>query len=373
MLGFLMKISEIMTNDIITLTSDDTMAKALNIMYEKRINQIPIIDKNKKYQGMVFAKDFFNVNATPSSKLNNYIVKTPVLGPTDSIKTSTQLIVTTGNRALPVVEHSKLIGIISETDVIGLTDFGNTAVDNVMVGAIVIEGDTPLDMALGKMRRNNISRLPVIDSKGEIIGVINALDRAKIMATNKERISKYSGISSRKSAVRSVKVRDIMRKTMPVPMGTKLKDMVKAFMEHEELIIVGNRMKPIGIVTPRDALEIILRHKDHPKINIANISNNEIRSKIEGIIKRFLKKIHGKHEYVQSISVYADKYKTRKYSLRAKIIFASHVIHAKAIGYDPLSATRKLIAVLDRRMKSQRGKKTRYRRDSSKASLITTS
>jgi predicted transcriptional regulator len=36
-----MKISEIMTDDVITLSPDDTMAKALNIMYEKRINQIP--------------------------------------------------------------------------------------------------------------------------------------------------------------------------------------------------------------------------------------------------------------------------------------------------------------------------------------------
>jgi CBS-domain-containing membrane protein len=61
-----MKISEIMTNDVITLSHDDTMAKALSIMYEKRINQIPIIDKYEKYHGMVFAKDFLNVSAPTS-------------------------------------------------------------------------------------------------------------------------------------------------------------------------------------------------------------------------------------------------------------------------------------------------------------------
>lgn len=62
-----MKVLEIMTDDVITLSSVDTMAKALNIMYEKRINQIPIIDKYEKYQGMVFAKHFLNVNANTSS------------------------------------------------------------------------------------------------------------------------------------------------------------------------------------------------------------------------------------------------------------------------------------------------------------------
>jgi CBS domain-containing protein len=107
---------------------------------------------------MVFAKDFLNVSATSSSKLKNFVVKTPVLSPTDSTKKSTQLIVTTGNRALPVLEDSRLIGIISETDLILKTNFGNTLVDSVMADAIVIEDDTTLDTALAKMRRYNISR-----------------------------------------------------------------------------------------------------------------------------------------------------------------------------------------------------------------------
>jgi CBS-domain-containing membrane protein len=88
-----MKVSDIMTDDVFTLSSDGTMAKALSIMYEKRINQIPVIDKYEKYQGMVFAKDFLNASAATSSKMKNFVVKTPVLSPMDSIKRSTQLIV----------------------------------------------------------------------------------------------------------------------------------------------------------------------------------------------------------------------------------------------------------------------------------------
>ena len=45
-----MKVSDVMTDDVFTLSSDETMAKALSIMYEKRINQIPVIDKYEKYQ-----------------------------------------------------------------------------------------------------------------------------------------------------------------------------------------------------------------------------------------------------------------------------------------------------------------------------------
>ena len=356
-----MKISDIIPNNVITLSSDDTIGKALNIMANKRINQIPVIDRYRKYQGMIFAKDFFNVNEMTSSKLKNFVRMTPVLSPSDNIKRCTKLVVTTGNRALPVVENSKLIGIISETDVILHTDFGNTLVDNVMAGAIVIEDDTALDTALAKMRRYNISRLPVINSKGNLRGVINALDRAKIMATPKQRIAKDSRISSMTAAASQVKVKDIMRKTIPVKMGTKLKDVVERFKEYEELVVVDDKRKPIGIVTPRDALEITLPRQDHPPINIVNVSDYEVRRTIEEHIARFLKKIHGKREDVQSILVYADKYKTRKYSLRARLISTRHVIGAKAVGYDPLSATKKLISVLDGRIRTERGKKARQR------------
>jgi CBS domain-containing protein len=359
-----MKVSEVMTDNVFRLSSDDTMAKALSIMYEKRINQIPIIDKYEKYHGMVFAKDFLNVSAATSSKLKNFVVNTPVLSPTDSIKRSAQLIVTTGNRALPVLEDSKLVGIISETDVIIQTNFGNALVDSAMAGAIVIEDDSELDSALAKMRRYNISRLPVVDSNGDLMGVINALDRAKIMATPKQRISKNSRTSSQKSAVKLAKVRDIMKKTVPVQVGTKLRDILEIFRGHDEIVVVDKK-RPVGIVTARDALEIMLPRRDHPSINIANVSDRETRRTIEEQMARFLKKIHGKHENVQSVIVYADKYKTRKYSLRAKLIFAKHVVGAKAVGYDPLSASKKLISVLDRRIKSERSKKSRQRQQSS--------
>ena len=152
-----------------------------------------------------------------------------------------------------------------------------------------------------------------------------------------------------------------MRKTIPVKMGTKLKDVVESFKEYEELVVVGDKRKPIGIVTPRDALEITLPRQDHPPINIVNVSDYQVRRTIEEHITRFLKKIHGKREDIQSVLVYADKYKTRKYSLRARIISTRHVIGAKAVGYDPLSATKKLISVLDGRIRTEGGKKARQK------------
>jgi len=75
-----------------------------------------------------------------------------------------------------------------------------------------------------------------------------------------------------------------------------------------------------------------------------------------------LKKIQGKLENVELVIVYVDKHKTRKYSIRARMITNRGVTDAKAVGYDHLSACKELVARLDRRIKSEHSQKVRGRR-----------
>lgn len=358
----IMKISDIMVDKVFALSLDDTAAKALSMMHENNINQLPVIDNDGKYVGMIFAKEFLNLNITPSSKLKNLVVNTPILSPTDTIEKCTQLIVTTGNRALPIVENAKLISIVSETDVALTANFGHATVDEVMSGAIVIDENSTLANALAKMRRYNISRLPIIKSTGVLTGIINALEIAKIMATPKDRIGKAPGLRALTSgtATRDVKVKEILRKAISVERGTKLNTLVESFKRNEEIVVVGDE-RPIGIVTPRDALEITLPHRNEPSIHIAHV-DAETRRTIEEQMARFLKKIHGKLENIQSVIIYADKHKTRKYSVRARLIAINQrVIDAKAVGYDPISACKELIMKLDRQIRSEHSQKLEQR------------
>jgi CBS domain-containing protein/ribosome-associated translation inhibitor RaiA len=354
-----MKVSEIKVDKVFTLTSEGSVAKALNMMYENNINQIPIIDDHGKYIGMIYAKQFIDINATPTSKLKNFVVNTPVLSLDDNIEKCTQLIVVTGNRALPIVENGKLISIVSETDVVLTSDFGHARVDEVMSGAIVIEENDTLSNALSKMRRYNISRLPIINSKGILRGTVNALDITKIIATPRERAGKSPGIGTL-VAIREVKVKDIMRRPVSVERGTNLNSVIENFKEAEEIIIVGEG-RPIGIVTPKDVLELTLPKMTEPTIHIAHLDSDEARREIEEQMTRFLKKIQGKLENIRLVTIYADKHKTHKYSVRARIITTKGVVAAKAVGYDPLTACKELVSRLDRKIRSEHSQKIKDR------------
>jgi CBS domain-containing protein/ribosome-associated translation inhibitor RaiA len=354
-----MKVSEIMISKIISLNLDDSVARALSVMHNNNINQVPLVDNNKNYKGMIFAKDFLLVNTMPEAKLKTFVSTTPVLGPSYSIEKCAQLIVATGKRALPVLENNKIIGIVSETDVALTADFGHAIIDEVMSGAIVIEEDNTLGVGLSKIRRYNISRLPVINLRGILQGVINALDIIKILATPRERATKSPGVGTM-STIREVKIKDISRRAVSVERGTKINHISGFFRRNEEIVVVGEK-RPIGIVTPKDLLELILPKDSGPSIHMAHLENNEARREIEEEMKRFVRKIQGKLENIHQVVIYVDKHKTRKYSIRARMITATGVVEAKAVGYDPLSASKELISRFDRRIRSEHSQKVHHK------------
>ncbi len=328
-----MKVSEVMADKALSLNSEDTVAKALSIMHENNINQIPVVDDNGKYLGMIYAKEFLGANTMPTSKLKNFLTKTPILSPEEDIERCTHLIVVTGNHALPVVvENDKFSSIVTDKDVILTAHFGHAIVDEVMSGAIVIEENSTLSNALSKMRRYNISRLPVINSNGILTGIINSLDVSKIYATPRERASKSPGVGTL-AAIRDVKVKDIIRRAISVERGTKLNSIIESFRRSEEIIVVGDR-RPIGIVTIKDALELILPKRAETTIHVAHLDSEEERQEIQEYMTKFLKKIQGRLENVQHVIIYADKHKTRKYSVRARVSTGKGIIDAKAVGYD---------------------------------------
>jgi ribosome-associated translation inhibitor RaiA len=183
----------------------------------------------------------------------------------------------------------------------------------------------------------------------------------RIIATPRERTSKSAAISGRTAAIKDVKVKEIMRRAVSVEPGTKLNTIADHFKRNEEVVIAGDG-RPMGIVTPKDALELVLPKKsDEPIIHMAHLEDGQDRTEIQEQLQRFLKKVQGKLGDIRSVVVYADKHKTRKYSLRTRLITSRGVIDAKAVGYDPISASKELIARLDRRIKSEHSQRVKYK------------
>jgi CBS domain-containing protein/ribosome-associated translation inhibitor RaiA len=364
-----MKASDVVTDNLVSLSIDDTVAKAINVMYQNKINQIPIINRDTgKYAGMIFAKEFLNISAMPDSKLKSFVTNTAVLNGEDSVEKCTKMVITSGNRALPIVANERLSGIVTDTDLVVTSDPGHAIIDQVMSGAVVIESDNTVGNALSKMRRYNISRLPVISANGVLIGIINILDITKLIATPRDRASKSPGIGTM-ATIRDIKIKEIMRRPISVETGTRLNSIIENFRTNDEIVVIGNK-RPIGIVTPKDVLESILPKQSEISIHIAHIEDQDARREIASEMTAFLKKIRNRVENIQNVIVYVDKHKTSKYSIRARLLTGKDIIDAKAVGYDAMTACRKTISKLDRRIRSEHSQKIRDRQHRSSARNI---
>lgn len=125
-----MIIENIMKKNVVTLTPEDSIATAINKLKQNKIRHIPITTNNGILVGIVSDRDIRE--ASPSSLTSEQekvslltkplkeIMKTEVITahPLDFVEEAAAIFYEKKIGCLPVIKHGKLVGIITETDVL---------------------------------------------------------------------------------------------------------------------------------------------------------------------------------------------------------------------------------------------------------------
>lgn len=124
-----MLIEEIMKRQVISLSPDHTVNDALAIMQEKKIRHLPIVSDANGLVGVVTDRDLkevvpslysdmcdVNVYKVPLSKIMSH---NPIVGhPMDFVEEAAIIFYDNQIGCLPIVSGGKLVGIITETDLL---------------------------------------------------------------------------------------------------------------------------------------------------------------------------------------------------------------------------------------------------------------
>lgn len=120
-----------MTSQVFTVSPEDNVADTMTLMREKQINRLPVVEKGKLV-GIVTDGDLREVSPSPATTLSifelNYLVaktkirevavkKVITCSPDTKLEDAAVLMRDHGIGALPVLDHEKLVGIITETDI----------------------------------------------------------------------------------------------------------------------------------------------------------------------------------------------------------------------------------------------------------------
>lgn len=124
-----------MHTDLVTVTPETTLVEARELVEEKAIAHLLVVDSKGKLVGIVSDRDLKQNWASPATALSthelNYLlqkvevefimVKTVItVGPDTTIERAAYIMQTNNISSLPVMEDNELVGIITSTDVMGV-------------------------------------------------------------------------------------------------------------------------------------------------------------------------------------------------------------------------------------------------------------
>lgn len=118
-------IDELMTVNPFTLRPTDSLHSARELMTEKHIRHIPITDENNTLLGLVSQRDVLKVTGpdaeNPDLDLSEVMTsKVSVIRTSDSVRQAALHLQQKKFGCLPVVDDNGLVGIVTDSDFIGV-------------------------------------------------------------------------------------------------------------------------------------------------------------------------------------------------------------------------------------------------------------
>ncbi|MCJ7772017.1 MAG: CBS domain-containing protein, partial [Desulfobacterales bacterium] len=155
-----------MIPDPITIKSNASIQEAIELMKINSIRHLPVISENKQLKGLITLADL-KQGLIPSMvadlTLVDLMIKNPItVNSEDDIETAAQIIYNKKISGMPVVKNHKLVGIITETDI--LRAFIN------MMG--ILNASSRVDVTIGDEADAFKKAVQIIHDKGgDIISV----------------------------------------------------------------------------------------------------------------------------------------------------------------------------------------------------------
>jgi CBS domain-containing protein len=360
-----MKVEDIMIKDLRYVSSGDYISKALGMMKSNRIHQLLVIDDNK-LSGILELRKIVTKDMDPKiTKVRTLMSNSPVLKKHENIEKCAELLLSSGFRAIPVVDKGKVVGIISETDIITFADdFIDTNKDASEISSKCIYAEKTDNM--GKIRKlmleKNISRIPIVD-KERVIGVVETLDLIKLLEGT-ERMDARGGKlkeagSKEKIGINAMPAESLMSQPVVVSGGKNIKDIVNLLQKYEEVIIQnGNTC----IVTPKDILEMIVsKPKKGVYVQITGMQQEsaEFQARTDKTVEEFVQKMGRMIKNIDYLFIHVERMTKGgkvKYSIRIRFMTPVGMFISHAWGWHPIDVMQASFNKLQKEIMKKHGK-----------------
>jgi CBS domain-containing protein len=245
-----------------TVKKNDSISRCLEIFKKEMPPVIAVVDDKGKYVGVIARRWIVRSRVDPEmTKVKSLMRPAPKVSLDFSLGKAARLMIESGVRQLPVLEKSKLLGFVTDEDIIHgavTQEWGNTAVEEIMTRAPqVIDAGRSVGAVLSLFREQGVSHVPVID-EGKLVGIISVQDVIEKVFQPRQRQT-LGEIVGEKVPVLSIPAKGIMASpVVSVASDASLREAAEKMHKREvSCLVVLSKDRLLGIVTKLDFLEPI--------------------------------------------------------------------------------------------------------------------
>ncbi|MGC8855767.1 MAG: DUF190 domain-containing protein [Anaerolineae bacterium] len=208
---------EVMTREVVSLTTDMSVAEAWQTMLHTLLKALPVVNHEGKVVGMLTDEDLLERAGVA--------------------------------QRLAVAERLEQRFLDEEIEKLRQS---HLTVEAVMTKpAITVRPTDSIAYAAARMARHQIKRLPVVDEQGHLLGILSRVDILRLVAQKESHPTAAVPFGAAKC------VRDIMSSNIPVVRyDDDLRVLVDTFLEggYHRLIVVNEEGRAIGLVSDADVI-----------------------------------------------------------------------------------------------------------------------
>jgi predicted transcriptional regulator len=255
-------VEDVCSKKFSTISENDALSKCLDLFKKEMPPVLAVLDAKGKYVGVIARRWVIRSGLEPAAtKVKTLMRPAPKVSLEFPLSKVAKLMIESSIRQLPVFEKNKLLGFITDENIIHgavTQEWGNTAIEKIMTKAPhTIEANRSVGAVLSLFREQGISHVPVIND-GKLAGIISIQDILEHVFQPQHRQT-LGEIVGEKVPLISVSAKGIMRKpVITVSPETSLKEAEKKMHEFDiSCLVVTAKEKLVGIATKLDFLEPI--------------------------------------------------------------------------------------------------------------------
>ena len=253
-------VEDVFSKGFVEVQENDTLSSCLSRFKEGMPPVLAVFDSEGSYKGVISQKSI-NRSSFDSSgtKVKTLTRPSPTVTLKDSLSKVAKLMIESEMRQLPVYSEEKLLGFVTDENVIHgaiMEPWGNTHVEEIMTKKpFIIEEDESLGAVLSLIRSEGISHVPIVKD-GKLVGIVSISDIVKNIFQPRH-VQRFGERVGEKVSALSIPAKGIMVKpVVTVLPESKLRDAEEQMHKFNiSSLVIVSKGRPIGIITKRDFLE----------------------------------------------------------------------------------------------------------------------